>query len=253
MNCFNIPKACELNGRHELDEILKDVNLPNLKIVLTGTGRVGQGAKEILDHMQIREVNVKDFLSFNYDETVYVQLDVLDYVKRNDGLQSSKSDFFKNPSHYQSIFSKFTEVSDVFIAGHFYGKGSPCFFSRDDAKSSRFKIKVVADISCDINGPVGSTIRSSSISSPIYGYDPDTESETDYNTNNSIAVMAVDNLPCELPKDSSEEFGKTFINKILPAFFNGDSDDILSRSKMTENGKLTPKFSYLQKYVDGIE
>ena len=253
MNCFNIPKACDLDGRHELDEILKDVNLPNLKIVLTGTGRVGQGAKEILDHMQIREVNVQDFLSLDYDETVYVQLDVLDYVNRNDGLQSSKSDFFKNPFDYQSIFSKFTEVSDVFIAGHFYGKGSPHFFNRDDAKSSRFKIKVVADISCDINGPVGSTIRSSTISSPIYGYDPETESESEYNTKNSIAVMAVDNLPCELPKDSSEEFGKTFINKILPAFFNGDSDGILSRSKMTENGKLTPKFSYLQKYVDGIE
>ena len=143
--------------------------------------------------MHIREVNVQDFLLFDFNETVYVQLDVLDYVKRNDDLQSSKSDFFKNPFDYKSIFSKFTEVSDVFIAGHFYGKGSPYFFSRDDAKSSKFKIKVVADISCDINGPVGSTIRSSTIGSPIYGYDPQTESETDYNYKNSIAVIAFDN------------------------------------------------------------
>ena len=253
MNSFKIPKACNLNGRLELNEILKKINIPNLKIVLTGVGRVGQGAKEILDYMKIKQVNVHNFLSHDYNEPVYVQLDVLDYVKRIDGLQSSKSDFFKNPFDYKSIFLKFTKVSDVFIAGHFYGKGSPYFFNRDEAKSPSFKLKVIADISCDINGPIGSTIRSSTISSPIYGYNPQTESETNYKTKNSIAVMAVDNLPCELPKDASEEFGKTFINKILPAFFNGDKDGILSRSKMTENGKLTPKFSYLQKYVDGKE
>ena len=253
MKVFNIDKASNLQGRTELNSTLKSISLPNIKIVLTGTGRVGQGAKEILDHMQIKQVNIYDFLSLNFDEPVYVQLDVLDYVKKIDGSESTKFDFFKNPSCYKSTFSKFTEIADVFIAGHFYGKGSPYFFNRKEAKSPNFKIKVVADISCDIDGPVACTIRPSTIESPIYGYNPQTESEVDFNSPGSIAVMAVDNLPCELPRDSSDGFGEVFVNKIIPAFFNGDADGILKRSKMTDNGKLTPNFSYLRKFVDGIE
>ena len=253
MKIFNIDKASNLQGRTELNSTLKSISLPNIKIVLTGTGRVGQGSKEILDYMQIKQVNIYDFLSLNYDEPVYVQLDVLDYVKKIDGSESTKLDFFKNPSFYKSTFSKFTEVADVFIAGHFYGKGSPYFFNRKDAKSPNFKIKVVADISCDIDGPVACTIRPSTIESPIYGYNPQTESEDDFTSPASIAVMAVDNLPCELPRDASNGFGEIFVNKIIPAFFNEDADGILMRSKMTDNGELTPNFSYLQKFVDGIE
>jgi len=253
MKVFNIDKASNLQGRTELNSTLKSISLPNIKIVLTGTGRVGQGAKEILDYMEIRQVNIYDFLSLNFDEPVYVQLDVLDYVKKIDGSKSTKLDFFKNPSCYKSTFLKFTEVADVFIAGHFYGKGSPYFFNRKEAKSPNFKIKVVADISCDIDGPVACTIRPSTIESPIYGYNPQTESEVDFNSQGSIAVMAVDNLPCELPRDASDGFGEVFVNKIIPAFFDGDADGILMRSKMTDNGKLTPNFSYLQKFVDGIE
>ena len=112
---------------------------------------------------------------------------------------------------------------------------------------------MVADISCDIDGPVACTIRPSTIDEPIYGYDPTTESEVNFTNPKAIAVMAVDNLPCELPRDASEGFGSTFTKIIIPAFFNGDQDGILARAKMTENGALTPAFSYLKKYVDGLE
>ena len=111
-------------------------------------------------------------------------------------------------------------------------------------------MRVVADISCDIDGPVACTIRASTIKDPIYGYDPINESETEFMNPHAIAVMAVDNLPCELPRDSSEEFGTTFTKTILPAFFNEDKDGILERAKMTENGNLTQSFSYLQDYVN---
>jgi alanine dehydrogenase len=178
---------------------------------------------------------------------------VLDYVTRKDGSGDSKADFFTNPTSYKSTFNKYTEVADVFIAGHFYGKGAPYFFSRAEAKAANFKLKVVADISCDIDGPVACTIRPSTIDEPIYGYDPTTESEVNFTNPKAIAVMAVDNLPCELPRDASEGFGSTFTKIIIPAFFNGDQDGILARAKMTENGALTPAFSYLKKYVDGLE
>ena len=253
MNCFELPKASQLKGRTELDMALNRISIPNLKIVLTGTGRVGQGAKEILDFMKIRQVSIDEFLTQSFKEAVYVQLDVLDYVARKDGTASSKSDFFINPTTYKSTFSRFTKVADVFIAGHFFGKGSPYFFTREEAKAHDFNVKVVADISCDIDGPVACTIRPSTIKTPIYGYNPHSESEVDFKNSDAIAVMAVDNLPCELPRDASEGFGKTFIKKIIPAFFNDDKDGVLSRAKMTQNGMLTSAFSYLQGYVDGLE
>ena len=111
----------------------------------------------------------------------------------------------------------------------------------------------MSDISCDIDGPVACTIRPSTIENPIYGYDAQSESEVDFMNTNAIAVMAVDNLPCELPKDASEGFGEIFVKAIIPSFFNADAFGILERSRMTQNGKLTAAFSYLQAFVDGTE
>ena len=253
LDIFDLPKATTLNGRAALNAQLNQITLPNLKIILTGTGRVGQGAKEILDHLNIKKVSVDQFLNQNFSEAVYVQLDVFDYCERVDGTHLGKSDFFQHPESYRSTFERFTAVADLFIAGHFYGKGAPAFFSRAQAKADTFKLSVVADISCDIDGPVACTIRPSTIESPIYGYDPESEMEVDFKNTNAIAVMAVDNLPCELPKDASEGFGKTFLDKIIPSFFNADAFGILERSRMTANGQLTPAFSYLQTFVDGTK
>ncbi len=250
---FDLPKAETFKNRDELEDYIEDVKLPKVKIVLTGKGRVGTGAKEVLDHMKIKEVSVDDYLNKEYDEAVYVHIDVLDYNKRKDGHQLDMFDFFDNPQDYESTFKRFTKVSDMYIAGHFYGDGAPVFYTREDIKSPDFKIKVVSDISCDIDGPVASTIRSSTIADPIYGYNPQTESEVDYKDNDAIAVMAVDNLPCELPDNASRGFGKMFFDHVIPAFFNNDKDGVLERAKMTENGQLTERFKYLQDYVDGNE
>ena len=252
-DAFNLPKANNLKNRDELELELDKIKLPKMKIVLTGKGRVGSGAKEILDHLKIKQVSVNDYLSNEFDEAVYVQLDVLDYNKRKDGQQLDMFDFFDNPKDYVSTFKRFTKVSDVFIAGHFYGQGSPVFYTRADMKSPDFNIKVVSDISCDIDGPVASTIRPSTIAEPNYGYNPQTESEVDFKDKNAIAVMAVDNLPCELPDNASRGFGDMFFDHVIPAFFNNDKDGVLERAKMTEKGKLTKRFSYLQNFVDGKE
>jgi saccharopine dehydrogenase (NAD+, L-lysine-forming) len=251
LNSFKLPKANTLVDRLALNKQLDQINIPSVKIILTGTGRVGQGAKEILDHLNIKQVSVNQFLNDKFEDAVYVQLDVLDYCERHDGMSIGKKDFFESPKAYKSIFDRFTKIADFFIAGHYYGKDAPVFFTREQAKASSFNLKVVADISCDIDGPVACTIRPSTIDQPIYGYDPETESEIDFKNTSAIAVMAVDNLPCELPKDASEGFGNSFVENILPAFFNNDHGGVLNRAKMTENGKLTSSFSYLQDYVDG--
>jgi alanine dehydrogenase len=252
-NCWNLPKAHTLHDQAELIEKLNTIQLPNIKILLTGGGKVANGAQEMLDGMHIKQVSVEDYLSKTFDEAVYCKIDVLDYNKRKDGKVIDMFDFFDHPEEYVSDFKRFTKVTNYFIAGHFYGDGAPIFFSKEDVKSSDFNIKVIADISCDIDGPIATTLRASTIEDPIYGYDPQTGLEIDYKTKNAIAVMAVDNLPCELPKGASEGFGEMFLEHVIPAFFNGDKDGVLSRAKITENGTLTPRFAYLQSYVDGKE
>ncbi|WP_282179253.1 NAD(P)-dependent oxidoreductase [Maribacter stanieri] len=250
---FNLPKASGLPDQTALITELKKLSLPNIKVLLTGRGRVGNGSREMLDGMEMRRVTVTEYLEETFNEPVYCQIDAGEYNKRKDGVRGNKANFFANPEEYKSNFFRFAKVTDFYIAGHFFGQGSPYLFTREDAKHQDFKIRVVADISCDIDGPVASTIRPSTIADPIYGYDAMTESEADFKKPEAIAVMAVDNLPCELPRDASEGFGEAFIKNVIPAFFNDDKDGVLERARMTQNGKLTARYSYLQDYVDGKE
>ena len=248
---FSLPKVENLPDLQAVKAELDKVKLPNIKIVLSGTGKVTRGAKEILDHLKIREVTDADYLSKSYNEPVYCLIDVSEYNRRKDGGDFDKAEFYNDPSDYESDFMKYALVSDMFITGHFFGNGAPYLFTREDAKSPDFKINLIADISCDVDGPVASTLRASTIAEPFYGYDPQTESETAFDALGAITVMAVDNLPCELPKDASEGFGNMFLENVMPAFFNGDKDGILERAKITTaDGKLTSGFAYLKDYVE---
>jgi len=248
---FNLPKVETLADLDEVKRELDKITLPNIKILLTGTGKVAQGAKEILDHLKIKEVSDALYLTSKFTEPVYVMADVMEYAKRKDGKVGEKWEFYKDPTGYESNFMPYAKETDMFIAGHFYGNNAPYLFTRQDAKSNDFNINLVADISCDVDGPVASTLRASTIADPFYGYDAKTEKEVAFNAKDAITVMAVDNLPCELPKDASEGFGEMFLEHVIPAFFNGDERGILKRAKITENKKLTERFTYLQDYVDG--
>ena len=248
---FNLPKVETLADLNEVKSELDKITIPNIKILLSGTGKVAHGAKEILDHLGIKEISDALYLTSQFTEPVYCMVDVMEYSKRSDGKVGDKFKFYKDPSGYESNFMPYAKETDYFIAGHFYGNNAPYLFTREDAKHPDFRINLVADISCDIDGPVASTIRPSTIADPFYGYDAKTEKEVAFNAENAITVMAVDNLPCELPKDASEGFGVTFLEHVIPAFFNNDEREILKRAKITENGKLTKRFSYLQDYIDG--
>jgi alanine dehydrogenase len=250
---FDLPKVENLADLNEVKAELDKINIPNIKILLTGGGKVAKGAREILEHLGIKEVSVEDYLNNTYNEAVFTNAQVLDYVKRKDNAESNLNEFFSDPTPYESDFMKFAKVSDMFIAGHFYGDNAPFLFTREDARHPDFNIKLVADISCDIDGPVASTIRPSTIADPFYGYNPETESEANALDPNAIGVMAVDNLPCELPKDASEGFGVMFAKHVIPAFYNEDKNGILKRARMTENGRLTERYAYLQDFVDGKE
>ena len=252
-NLFNLPKVETLADLDEVKAELDKITLPSIKILLTGTGKVAQGAKEILDHLKIKEISDALYLTSKFTEPVYVMADVMEYAKRKDGKVGDKWEFYRDPSGYESNFMPYAKETDVFIAGHFYGNNAPYLFTREDAKSPDFKINLVADISCDVDGPVASTLRASTIADPFYGYDPRTEKEVAFSAQDAITVMAVDNLPCELPKDASEGFGTLFLEHVIPAFYNDDKEEVLDRAKMTSDGKLTKRYAYLQAYLEGKE
>ncbi|MBS7788163.1 alanine dehydrogenase [Flavobacterium sp. CYK-55] len=249
---FNLPKAETLQSKDDLIQRLRRLIFPPIKIVLTGHGKVANGAKEILDGMKAKQVSVDDFLNKNFAQPVYTQIDVTDYYRRKDGAPAQKQDFYKNPTDYTSNFERFTQVADIFMAGHFFGADGPEILSREMLNASNNKIKVVADISCDVDdGPIACTLKASTIAEPFFGYLPSEHAEVPYMHPGAIIVMSIDNLPCELPKDASEGFGEMFMQHVIPAFFNGDQDGILARAKVTENGRLTERFAYLQAYVEG--
>jgi hypothetical protein len=246
---FNLPRAEQMGDLKALKKQLDTIELPNCKILLTGKGKVAKGAKEILDHLNIREVSVEDYLHHEFGETVFCQIGVREYNRPKNMRSFSFEEFVQHPENFESNFKRFAQRTDLFIAGHFHADGAPYLFTREDAKGKYFRINTIADISCDIDGPVASTIRPSSIAHPFYGYHPQREEEVAFDDPEAITVMAVDNLPCELPRDASEGFGQMFAEHVIPAFFNNDNNGILQRAKMTENGQLTKNFSYLQDYV----
>lgn len=249
---FNLVKAESLKHQNELIERLKRPYFPPIKIVLTGFGKVGKGAKEMLDGMKMKEVSIDDFLTKSYDVPVYTHIDTKDYYKRIDGQDFDKQDFYQHPEKYTSNFERFSQEADILIAGHFYKNGSPKILTREMLNAAKNTIKVIGDISCDVdNGPIDSTLRISTIAEPFYGYYPRTGEEVHYEHPGAVVVMAIDNLPCELPQDATDGFGEMFTELILPEILKIERSEILNRATITENGKLKERYLYLEDYVNG--
>lgn len=249
---YDLKPANKCADRIEMEGELDKVNLPsNFKIVLTGTGRVGKGAVEILKKLKIREVKPAEFLEESFNEPVYAVLGVKSYNKRIDGGEFKVSEFYESPEDFESNFYRFAKVADMYIPCHYWDSEAPYVFTKEEMKRSDFKIRTIADISCDIDGPIPSTVRPSTIADPIYYVNRLTGKETNEINADTITVMAVDNLPCELPKDASEDFGNELINNILPNLLGTDNDRIIYRATITERGELNDEYEYLQGYVDG--
>lgn len=251
---YQLKPAHLCQDRKEVETELKKVKLPsNFRCVLTGFGRVGHGAREILEHLPIKEVTPEEYLLNQFNEPVYAQLEVEDYYGRIDGSEFVKKEFYSNPELFKSTFDRYVPVSDVYIPCHFWSSKSPIILPNDVLKDESCRIKVIADVSCDVDGPIASTIRASKIGDSIYGYDPETKSEVNFLNENAIAVMAVDNLPCELPKDASEDFGNELLKNVLPALFGEDPDRIIERASETNfKGELAEEFKYLEDYANGL-
>ena len=249
---FALPRAIDCADMKDMVSHAKAIDLPShMKIVLTGGGRVGMGAHELLTSLGLREVHADAFLKEDFNEAVFTRLDVEQYNARTDGKPFDMEGFMADATGYKSTFMPYAEVADMYIAGHYWAEGSPFLFTREDMRSASWNVKVVADVSCDIDGPVACTLRPSTIAEPLYGYNPTTESECAMDDPSGVTVMAVDNLPCELPRDASHGFGKEMMAHVIPLLVGGDRDNMLTNAtETTLEGALAPKFAYLQDYID---
>lgn len=247
---FELKPANECYDQKEMERELKKIKLPdNYKIVVTGTGRVGGGCVEILSKLGLRHVSPEDFLKHKYNSPVYTVLHSRDYNKHKKGKTFDSREFYEHPEMFNSDFLKYAKESDMYIPCHFWDKNAPVIISKKDYLDKSFRIKVIGDISCDVGAPIASTLRASTIADPFYGYDPKNGVEADFYSPNSIGVMAVDNLPCELPKDASVDFGDVLIEKILPCLLIEDTNKVIERATICKDGKLMPNFKYLSDYA----
>ena len=249
---YQLKPAHLCHDRLELESELVNVVLPkNFRIALSGAGRVAGGAMEILSALKITQVYPDEFMREDFNqEAVYSQLNVQDYFRRCDGKDFKRKDFYQDSEGYESNFLTYAAHADMYIACHYWSEESPFIFSREMARDPNFNIKLIADISCDIDGPVASTIRPSTIADPFYSYNPISEKEVDFASAGSIAVSAVDNLPGELPRDASEDFGNELLKNVMPHFFNEDELGILDKAtETTLEGELNSHYSYLEDYI----
>ncbi|WP_339867451.1 NAD(P)-dependent oxidoreductase [uncultured Algoriphagus sp.] len=250
---FEIKRAYECADLKELHSELAKVQLPPVKIILTGSGRVGNGAKEVLNSLKIREVSVHEFLHLYFDEPVYVKLSSADYNRRKSDGGFDKEEFYAFPERYESHFQKFSEAGEILISGAYWDPDAPRLFELKDIAGEDFQLSVIADVSCDVGGSIPTTITSSTITDPVYDVDRQTgEKIPAFGSQTSISVMAIDNLPCELPREASQEFGIQLMNWVIPALLD-DNSGMLERATIARDGDLTIEFIYLNDFVNDYD
>jgi hypothetical protein len=249
---YDLKPAHSCADKIEMFKELKKVQLPNIKIAVTGNGRVANGVLEIMEELGIRRLSVDEYLNKSYEESCYVQLTPGDYNKHKEGLKFDLFHFFKKPKDYHGNFKRFCNHTDLLISAAFWDPKAPVLYTLEDMKEDDFKIKVIADITCDIGGSIPSTIRASTINDPHYDFNPYTnEEESPFSGDQNVTMMAVDNLPNELPKDASREFGGHLVNRILDYVIKADREGIIERATIAEDGQLKERFNYLEDYVNG--
>ncbi len=250
---YNLKPAHQCRDRNELNLQLSKIQAPKeLKIVITGSGRVASGVLEVLKTIGIREISPVNFLKYSAPEPVFTLLEVDDYYSRLDGQPFDRKAFFKSGTGHRCDFAPYLNSADLYLACHFWDSSSPKIVTREDLMNPNCRTRIIADISCDVAGPIASTIRASTIAEPLYGYDPSTGLECSFSQKGAIGVMAVDNLPCELPRDASESFGESLLEKVFPAILGEDPDHIIGKASITTlEGSLGGEYEYLKSYAEG--
>ncbi len=251
-NRFRLKPAYQCHDLQEMWAGLRLIDLnPGLKILVTGKGRVAQGALETLGIVNVVQVTPEEYLSRDFEVPVFCQIGPEHYTRHKEGLDFNFKHFTAFPQEYESAFLPYTRVTDILITGHYWDPRSPVFFTVEDMRNPDFRISVIADISCDINGPVPSTIRATTIADPFYSFNPWTGiEEPPFSNPKNLTVMSIDNLPGELPRDASYDFGIQLMENVLFSLFTENSSSMIKNATVLNSGQLTERFLYLRDYLE---
>ena len=246
---FTLKPAHESKNYADILTQLLRVDLPNMRIVITGGGRVSQGALDLLRAIQIREVTPNQYLHIEYNEPVFVQLNSPDLYVHPTLKQWDTKHFYQHHGEYISQFKGYAACTDLLVNGIYWTEDLPRLFETEDTQDpKKFKPTVIADISCDVEGSVPITYKATSIKDPVIGWSRRTLSPCEPYTEDSVDVMAVGNLPNELPKDASEEFGEMLLQLVMPEFLS-EKSRLIEEATITQSGNLTAHFQYLSDFV----
>lgn len=250
---FHLPRAYECRDYAALLSSYRNLSLPPFKTVIAGGGRVAKGAEEVLRHAGVELVSPEAFLQTKKpDRAIYTMLDCPDFYRRTADGGFEWSDFFKHPSTYESSFAPYLAATDLLINAIYWDPAAPRFFTREQMKASDFRIRVIADITCDIDGSIPTTVKATTISEPLFGTELLSGAMSSSLFGGQIlTTMSIDNLPNELPRDASEAFGRQFGEKVWPEIRKPEQSAMLARACIARDGALTPRYAYLQDYVEG--
>ncbi len=247
----DLKPANQCHDLEELERYLHAYPLPqDLRIVLTGGGRVGKGAMGVLERAGVKRISPTEFLERSNTRPVYTVLGSSDLYRRDDGKPFDKQAFHTDPRGHHANFLPYARKAHIYMACHFWDPRGPKILSAQDLRDPLLSLQVIADISCDIGGPIDSTLRATTIAEPFYGYDPSSGMEKAAGTPGAITVMTVDNLPCELPRDASEAFGRDLVERVLPFLVGEDKEEMIARATIAQQGTLAENYSYLTDYAN---
>lgn len=248
---FNLGRVYEQKSFRKLIHTYFGLLIPNIKIAVTGSGRVAQGILEIMNLMQVREVEKEEFLEREFTYPVYVHLKGSDLYAHKVDQSYNRMHFHAHPQEYKSRFHPYTAAADILMNGVYWDKGIPRLFEKEAATDPAFRIQVIADVTDDAYGSIPINLGDQSIENPVYGVDRQSLEKTAPYQPNSIDIMAVGNLPNELPRDASRYFGEQLIKYVLPDLLRGGSPTI-DHASIVKKGKLTSDYAYLEDYARGV-
>lgn len=251
----SLPKPGRTFTLAQMRTILATAQLPNVKILITGNGRVAQGATYVMRECRAMELTYEQFMSDEPVNTLsFYRASVNELVKRKDGKPFDRNDFRNNPEKYESDFIKFAKHTDIFIPCHFWDPKAPVYLEQEDFLKYNVPIKMIGDITCDICGGIKSTIRPATHAEPYYDFNPVTyKEEVPFSSQDNITVMAVDTCPNALAIDASEYFGDMLTEYVFKPLLRGEGErsNVIRKSTIVCDGELTEKFSYLKDYAEG--
>jgi saccharopine dehydrogenase (NAD+, L-lysine forming) len=276
-----IQQAYSYNDLEDIEKSLKDVaeyitnqGLPDSMVPfvvgVAGYGHVARGVKRILNHLPFIKVkaqdletlaNSPDISKHHVYRVVFEEKDMVELKEPEPDKEFDVQDYYHNPGKYKGIFSSYLPHLSMFINAIYWDERYPRLLTVENArelwKSGNRKLKVVGDLSCDIGGSVEINTHVTDPGNPIYVYNPETGETVDGYQGEGYIVLAVDNLPAELPKPSSMDFSKSLM-LLIPdlascdfshSFKNLHLAEMIKRAIIVHKGMLTPNYHYLKDYL----